>query len=94
MSDAKRFAAIFDGLKLAYGTYKIDRTKTNGKQAGKASVVREPRTLSMWEGHLSGEGDSLGIIPMNEDNCAKWGCIDVDEYPLDHHDIVSRIRRM
>ena len=94
MSDAKRFAAIFDGLKLAYGTYKIDRTKTNGKQAGKASVVREPRTLSMWEGHLSGEGDSLGIIPINEDNCAKWGCIDVDEYPLDHHDIVSRIRRM
>tara|TARA_R100001198_G_scaffold54557_1_gene30838 strand:+ start:2200 stop:3738 length:1539 start_codon:yes stop_codon:yes gene_type:complete len=94
MSDAKKFAAIFDGLKLAYGTYKIDRTKTNGKQAGKASVLKEPRTLSHWEGHLSGKGDSIGIIPINEDNSCKWGCIDVDQYPLDHKAIIEKIRRM
>ena len=94
MSDAKKFAAIFDGLKLAYGTYKIDRTKTNGKQAGKASVLKEPRTLSHWEGHLSGKGDSIGIIPINEDNSCTWGCIDVDQYPLDHKAIIEKIRRM
>lgn len=94
MSDAKKFAAIFDGLKLAYGTYKIDRTKTNGKQAGKASVLKEPRTLSHWEGHLSGTGDSIGIIPINEDNSCQWGCIDVDQYPLDHKAIIEKIRRM
>jgi len=94
MSNAKRFADIFDGLKLAYGTYKIDRKKTNGKQAGKASVVKEPRALSHWEGHLSGKGDSIGIIPINEDNACKWGCIDVDTYPLDHKEVISRIRRI
>ncbi len=65
MSDAKRFAAIFEGLELAYGTYRIDRKQNNGKNTGKATVVKAPRTDEMWENHLSGKGDALGIIPIN-----------------------------
>ena len=94
MSDAKRFAAIFEGLELAYGTYRIDRKQNNGKNTGKATVVKAPRTDEMWENHLSGKGDALGIIPINEDNQVKWGCIDVDTYPLDHTELIQKIRRM
>ena len=64
MSDAKRFSAIFDGLKLAYGTYRVDKQQSNGKNTGKASIVREPRTTELWEGHLSGKGTAIGIIPI------------------------------
>jgi len=94
MKHAKRFAGIFDGLKLAYGTYRIDRASSNGKQQGKAGVVKSPRTEETWEGHLSGKGDAIGIIPINEDNSCKWGCIDVDQYPLDHKELVERVRKM
>jgi hypothetical protein len=43
---------------------------------------------------LSGKGNSVGIIPINEDNKCKWGCIDVDQYPLDHKLLVEKIRRL
>ena len=51
------FSSIFDGLEEAFGTYKIDKTQTNGKKSGRASLVREPRTKDHWLGHLSGQGD-------------------------------------
>jgi hypothetical protein len=95
MSDnAKKFAGIFDGLQQAYGTYRIDRKAQNGKNTGKATVLRQPRNDQTWEGHLSGKGDAIGIIPINEDNNCKWGCIDIDQYPLDHLELVEKIRRM
>ena len=53
MSDAKKFAEIFDGLKQAFGTYKINKQQANGKNTGKATVVREERTTELWEGHLT-----------------------------------------
>lgn len=93
MSDAKRFADIFDGLKAAYGTFKIESKKANGKSAGKASVIREPRTLEHFEQHLAGGGVGIGIIPINEEDKCVWGCIDIDEYPLDHKFLVEKIRR-
>jgi len=94
MSDAKKFAEIFDGLKQAFGTYKVNKQQANGKNTGKATVVREERTTELWEGHLSGKGQSVGIIPINEENKVKWGCIDVDQYPLDHKKIIERVRKI
>ena len=88
----EKFSAIFDGLKQAYGTYKVEKTQSNGKNTGKASILKEPRTPKLWKGHLSGKGTSIGIIPINEDNCCKWGCIDVDQYPLDHKVLIEKIR--
>ena len=90
----KKFSAIFDGLKEAYGYFKIEKTGSNGKAQGKAGVTREPRTTKLWENHLSGKGTGLGIIPINEDNMCKWGCIDVDQYPLDHKLLVDKIRKL
>lgn len=94
IDNAKKFAAIFDGLKQAYGTYRIDRKAQNGKNTGKATVVKTPRTKETWIGHLTGEGEAIGIIPINEDNQCKWGCIDVDQYPLDHKELIDKIRSM
>jgi len=94
MSHATKFAEVFQGLQLAYGTYRVDRKQANGKNVGKASIVQEPRTAELWEGHLSGKGTGIGIIPINEDNQCVWGCIDIDQYPLDHKVLVERVRKM
>jgi len=90
----EKFSAIFNGLQLAYGTYKVEKKQANGKNTGRAAIVREPRTTDMWEGHLSGKGRGIGIIPINEDNQCVWGCIDVDQYPLDHKLLVEKIRKL
>jgi hypothetical protein len=91
---AEKFMAIFDGLKEAYGYFRIENTGANGKAKGKAGILREPRNEKLWDNHLSGAGAGLGIIPINEDNCCKWGCIDIDQYPLDHKLLVDKIRRL
>ena len=90
----QQFSSIFDGLKEAYGTYVVNKTQANGKNTGKAAIIREPRTTKLWEGHLSGKGNAIGIIPINEDNNCKWGCVDVDQYPLDHKLLVEKIRKL
>ncbi len=90
----EKFSAIFDGLQEAYGTYKVEKKQSNGKNTGKAAIVREPRTKKLWEGHLSGKGSSVGIIPINAENKCKWGCVDVDQYPLDHKLLIEKIRRL
>jgi hypothetical protein len=89
----QKFMAIFDGLEEAYGYYKIEKLEANGKNKGKAGILREPRTTALWENHLSGKGASLGIIPINAQNMCKWGCIDIDQYPLDHAALMQSIRR-
>ena len=94
MNDSEKMAGIFAGLAQAYGTYRIDRTSASGKNTGKASVIRAPRTTEIWEGHLSGTGDSIGIVPINEDNQCKWGAIDIDEYNFDHKALLDRIRKL
>jgi len=91
--DIKKFARVFAGLKLAHGTYRVDGKSANGKATGKAAIVREPRTEKTWKLHLEGTR-SLGIIPINEENQSVWGCIDIDQYPLDHKALVEQIRKL
>ena len=89
-----KFMSIFDGLKEANGYFKIENTGSNGKAKGKAGVLREPQTQKLWENHLTGTGSGLGIIPINSDNMCKWGCIDVDQYPLDHKMLIEKVRKL
>ena len=94
MTDITRFKAIFSGLDIAYGTYKIEKAKDSGKQAGKALVIRKPPTDDLWIKHLEGVEPSLGIIPIRADNSCTWGCIDIDQYPLDHAGLIAKIRKL
>jgi hypothetical protein len=94
MTDITRFQAIFSGLDIAYGTYKIEGSRGDGKQSGKAVVVRKPPTDELWHKHLEGVEPSLGIIPIRSDNTCIWGCVDIDQYPLDHAGLVAKVRKL
>ena len=94
MENATKFSNVFRGLDQAYGTYRIDKEQSNGKQVGKATLVREPRTVETWEKHLDGTGNGIGIVPINEDNKCVFGAIDVDTYPLDLTKLVQQIRKL
>jgi len=91
MTDITRFKSIFSGLDIAYGTYRIKSERGDGKQAGQATVVRKPPTDDLWVAHLEGIDPSLGIIPIRADNTCIWGCVDIDQYPLDHKGLVDKV---
>ena len=64
----------------------------NGKQQGKAFIVRQNVTDELWTNHLEGKGPAFGIIPITENNDCRWGCIDIDEYNFDHASLIKSIR--
>lgn len=96
----KRFKEIFEGNNSAYGQLILNGAKTaKGKAEGRAFIKRGFITEEMWNNHIEGAKDvkgrllpALGIIPINENNECKWGCIDVDQYNIDHIDVMNKIK--
>ncbi len=90
----ERFKNIFDGLDRAHGVTLVGESNGDGnKVKGKSFVKREPVTDELWQKHLDG-ADSLGIIPINDENKCKWGCIDIDSYAeFDHKKLINKIKQ-
>ena len=89
-----KFKNIFEGLDRAHGVTIVGESNGNGtKVKGKSFVKREPVTNELWQKHLDGK-DSLGVIPINDDNKCKWGCIDIDSYAgFDHQKLINKIKQ-
>ena len=88
-----KFKEIFFGLDRAYGQFTaIEDQREDGKELGETKFVKSPVTDSLWQSHLEGAWPSLGIVPINDDFKCKWGCIDVDTYPLDHLALVKKLK--
>ena len=88
-----KFKEIFEGNKSAYGQLILSgATNDKGKADGKAFIRRQPVTDNLWEDHIAGKDPALGVIPINEDNMCKWGCIDVDVYNIDHLVLMRNIK--
>ena len=89
----KKFKEIFEGNNNAFGQMIIQQGITEkGKQKSKAFIKRESVTDNLWEEHLKGSSIALGVIPINEKNLCKWGCIDVDDYNVDHEKVMQDIK--
>ena len=88
-----KFQEIFEGNTGAYGIMKLTGEVTDkGKAVAKAFIKREKITTQLWVDHLEGKEPALGVIPINEKNECRWGCIDVDEYNLDHISLMRNIK--
>ena len=87
-----QFKEIFLGLERAYGTFQPkDSLREDNKAEGETWIRKKPLQDSLWQDHLEGAWPSLGIFPINDDDECRWGCIDVDEYPLDHVSIAKKL---
>ena len=93
MSEAKRFMAAFVGSDVAHGQTHIGNQRRNGKTEAKSFSVREPLTEQHVKDHLSGVS-GLGAIPINSDNCVKFAAIDIDTYPIDHKELVNKLKSL
>ena len=91
-----KFIEIFTGLKRAHGCTYINTTPKEGvKLKTKSFVKREQVTPDHYKNHLHGVEPSLGIIPINEEDMCKWGCIDIDSYAgFDHQKLIRKIKTL
>ena len=89
-----KFIQIFKGLERAHGVTYIDKKSIDGQKIkGKSFIKREAVVQKLWENHLNGIEPSLGIIPINENNKCRWGCIDIDSYAgFDHQKLLNKIK--
>ncbi len=88
-----KFKEIFEGNNSAYGQLILSgATNEKGKADGTAFIKRQTVTDNLWEDHLAGKDPALGVIPINENNMCKWGCIDVDVYNVDHLVLMRNIK--
>ena len=93
-SNTERFAALFRGLERAYGSLEItNKDARTQKQKGQYLFVKEPRTTATFDAHLAGK-QSIGVVPINEDNLCVWGAIDIDQYPLDHVALIRKVEKL
>lgn len=91
---ATTFSQLFRGSKRAHGLFEIISNRADGKKKGKAITIKTSGpTIALWEKHLAGSY-GLGVIPIDDDNNCYWGCIDVDVYPLDLQELVSKIQKL
>ena len=89
----ENFKKIFEGNNSAYGQLILTgETTDKGKAVGKAFIKREAIPDQLWQDHLEGKDPALGVIPINENNECRWGCVDVDEYKLDHKKLAASIK--
>ena len=83
----EEFADLFAGLKKAYGSYSPEEGNGVGKEKGRYRIISEDidedRLYELWKEHLAGK-NSLGIIPIQEDNTCTWGAIDIDPVSYTH----------
>jgi len=89
----EKFIQIFKGLERAHGCTNIAPVTENGvKVKGQSFVRRQPVTPQLWQDHLEGK-QSLGIIPIRDDNKCIWGCVDIDSYAgFDHKKLIDKIK--
>lgn len=81
-SPVELFAELFRGNKSAYGVHIPEKDKAPGEKAkGSSFMKNEPLTFEHYKNHIAGE-QSIGVIPIDENNNVRFMAIDVDVYPL------------
>jgi hypothetical protein len=93
VEDLERFIERFSGQNRAYGTTEVVGLREDGKKKVDSYVQHGEPTVDLWQKHLDGKEPSLGIIPITDDNTCRWGCIDIDDYPLDLKAVNSKIQK-
>lgn len=94
------FRKIFDGYEFAYGQHGNFEKSNSGKVNGKAQTISSELTDEIIKKHLDGSGNSLGIVPLKNNDKLKFATIDIDikhpTNPLKHtiEEIEQKINKL
>lgn len=81
--NVRLFCELFAGRVSAYGVHvPSNETDESGKRKGRSYTKTAALTPEVYSNHLTGK-ESLGIVPLREDNTVLFAAIDIDIYPVD-----------
>jgi hypothetical protein len=90
----ERFFKRFASLNRAHGQWTPSGdTREDGKEKGRAEVVRHSPSAVLWQQHIAGK-IGIGLFPLRDDGTCVWGDIDIDIYDLDHGLLERRIKTL
>ena len=90
----KKFIEIFNGRKTSYGiSVNTGVIRDDGKNEYDSKIKQLPVTEILYQRHLEGIKPTLGIIAINEDNKCKFGCVDIDTYPVEHLKYIKTLKK-
>ena len=106
--ELEKFKNVFEGFNGGFGVFHFKDSpgpKQKGKNYTSRDSLTDEIWLNHLTGKpfkakiikQNGEEfhcdvDSIGIAPVREDHKCKWGCIDIDEYPVDFKSLNKKIR--
>ena len=89
----EKFIEIFDGLKRSHGVSRdTGVVRDDGKNEFDSKILHVQVTTELYQKHLEGKKPTLGIIAINENNECKFGCIDIDTYPVNHLKYIKKLK--
>lgn len=93
--EVQRFADLFAGYELAYGTYGTKGTAEPGEKVqGVAKTIRGAPSLKLYRDHLENSGLGLGIILLKNDDTCSFGAIDYDKRNMNHETALARVMQL
>ena len=92
MSSIQQFGAVFEGSSTAHGQTKLGSQRRDGKTDAKSFIVKEPLSDLLIKDHFNGK-TGVGAIPINNENMCKFGAIDIDDYPVNHKEIIDKCKK-
>lgn len=97
MTIAEQFASLLAGLTKAYGKFTAGGERADGKRQGRMVMISEElseeKIIELWKNHIEGR-QSIGIVPIREDNSCYWGAIDIDNYQLDLKALAKQLHEL
>lgn len=90
---AEAFAYLFEGYKKRYIQVRqsLGPHIKGAKAKAQYLTTKHPLTLEAYQAHLDGQV-GLSVIPLMDDNqSVAFGCIDVDDYTLNHLELAEKI---
>lgn len=88
----RRFAQLFAGRTDCYGRYTVTEQRTDGKQKGRGSTVREQVTGDTYAAHLAGRM-RIGLVPIRVDATVSWFAGDIDDYKVNITDVERKCQQ-
>lgn len=85
--------ALFEGNDTHYGTHGEPSRKPGTLKwiiQPTAETRRGRITIEMWKGHVDGK-KPIGVVPIMQDNSARWGSIDYDVYGEDLTALIKKV---
>ena len=106
--EVKKFRNIFEGFNGGFGVFHFKQStgpKQQGKSYTSRDALTDEiwgnhltgkpfkaKIIKQNGEEFQCDVDSIGIAPVREDHKCKWGCIDIDTYPIDFKTLNKKLR--